>query len=202
MLVVSDELLRNISSAGQMALNAALKSAVSDAVDAGFLAAIVGTTSLPSSGPTAVDAKADLRAALMAVSTAGSAKLYWLCGANVAKRASTLATTDGADAFVAMSAMGGELANLPAIVSSGILADLLVLIDASGIAADGGPINVSASIEADVMMNDAPLADSAAVMTSLFQRNLTALRAGAWFAAQPLRDDCVAVIEGIAWGDA
>ena len=134
--------------------------------------------------------------------TGGSSKLYWIAGVDVAKRASTLADTAGGDAFAAMSAMGGELANLPCIVSSGIATNSLVLIDASGIAVDGGsPPAVSASTNASVQLNTVPDSPptAATVASSMFQLNMTALRADAWFAVQPIRDDAVAVITGIAW---
>ena len=166
--------------------------AVSDAVDAAFLDLIVntGTTSNASSGATAANAKTDLRTALLSINSIGTAKLFWIAGVDVAKRASVLATTTGADAFVAMSAMGGELANLPCIVSSGIPANELVLIDASGIAADGGPVSVTASTQADIMMNTAPTMDSdpvvEAAMTSMWQNNCTAIKATAWFGAEVL----------------
>ena len=96
------------------------------------------------------------------------------------------------------------MANLPAIVSSGVPAGELYLVDASGIAADGGPVTVRASTQADVLMDSAPTMDSdtptPATMTSMFQSNSTALAANAWIAAQVLRDDAVAVITGIDWG--
>jgi HK97 family phage major capsid protein len=206
LIVVTDELLRDISAAGQAALSRALMGAVSDAVDAAFLDAIVstGTTSIGSSGATAVDAKADLRAALLAVNTVGAAKLYWIAAPDVAKRASTLDAT-GLDAFPAMSAMGGELANLPCIVSSsGVPAGSLYLVDASGIAADGGPVTVKVSTQGDVLMDTAPPMNATtptpASLVSLWQTNSTGLLANAWLGAQVLRDDAVAVITGISWG--
>jgi len=208
LIVVTDELLRDVSAAGQAALSRALIGAVSDAVDAAFLSIIVSTatTSNSSTGATALNAKTDLRTALLAVNTVGAAKLYWVAAPDVAKRASVLATTDGADAFPAMSAMGGEMANLPAIVSSGVPAGTLYLVDASGIAADGGPVSVKVSTQGDVLMDTAPTMDATtptpAQMVSLWQTNSTGLLANAWFGAQGLRDDCIAVIEDIAWGGA
>jgi len=204
LIVVTDELLRDVSAAGQAALSRALIGAVSDAVDAAFLDMLVNTGAIASSGTTAIDAKADLRDALLAVNTVGAAKLYWIAAPDVAKRASVLPTTDGADAFPAMSAMGGELANLPAIVSSGVPAGSLYLVDASGIAADGAGVTVAASRNATIEMDTAPTMDATvptpAQMVSMFQTNSTALIANAWIAAQVLRSDAVAVITGIGWG--
>jgi HK97 family phage major capsid protein len=206
MLVVTDELLQNVSGSGQQALNRAVLGAISDAVDSAFLGLItsIGTTVITSSGSTAANAKTDLKSALQAVNTVGPAKLYWIAGKDVAKRASTLATTTGADAFTAMSPTGGEMAGLPVMVASGIPSNSLMLVDASGIAADAGSPTVDTSSEADVMMNSAPTMDSStptpAQKTSMFMTNSTVIKAQAWIAAEVLRTDAVAVIEGINWG--
>ena len=207
LIVVSDTLLRDVSAAGQALFNNELKGAVSDAVDAAFLDLIVntGTTSTVSAGATAVNAKHDLRTALLAVNTVGAARLYWVAAPDVAAKASTLADTAGGDAFAAMSASGGELANLPCIVSSGVSSGELYLIDASGIAADGGPVTVVASSQADILMDTAPAMNGTtptpAAMVSMFETNSTALKCDARFGASVLRDDCVAVVTGINWGD-
>ena len=136
----------------------------------------------------------------MAVNTVGQAKLYWIAAPDVAKMASIL----DPDVFPAMSASGGEIANLPAVVSSGVPDGSLYLIDGSGIAADGGAVTVSASSQADILMDTQPSMDATtptpASMVSMFQSNSTALKADAWFGVQVLRDDAVAVIEGISWG--
>jgi Phage capsid family len=206
LVVVTNELLRDVSSAGQQLFNREMLGAIADAVDSIFLDAIIstGSTSTASTGPTAADAKHDLRTALLAVNSIGAARLYWIAAPDVAKRASVLATTTGADAFTAMSATGGELAGLPAIVANGVPGGHLYLVDASGIAADGGPVTVEASGQADVQMSDAPTMDgttpTAAALTSMFMSNSTALRATAWFGASVLRDDAVAEITDIAWG--
>jgi HK97 family phage major capsid protein len=205
LIVVTDTLLHDVSAAGQSLFNRELGGAISDAVDAAFLAMIVSTstTSNASTGTQAVDAKHDLRTALLSVPAVGNAKLYWVCAPDVAKRASTL-EGGGLDAFPAMSATGGEMANLPAIVSSGVPSGELYLVDASGIAADGGPATVGASNQAAILMDTAPVMSSAtptpAQMISMFQTNSTALKADAWIAAQVLRDDAVAVVTGITWG--
>ena len=80
----------------------------------------------------------------------------------------------------------------------------LYVINAAAIAADGGPVTVDVSTQADVLMDTAPTMSSdtptPAQMTSMFQSNSTALKASAWFGAQVLRDDAVAVVSDIDWG--
>jgi hypothetical protein len=94
---------------------------VSDAVDSAFLNVITdtGTTSTPSSGPEAANAKADLRAALLSIDAVSDQRLYWIASVDVAKKASTLAS-QGIDVVGSMSVSGGEMANLPCLVSSGV----------------------------------------------------------------------------------
>jgi HK97 family phage major capsid protein len=203
LIVCTNELLQNVSAAGQQLFNRELQGAVSDAVDAAFFDMIVntGTTSTASGGVTAVNAKHDLRTALLSIDSHSNARLYWIAGVDAARRASTLATTDGGDAFPAMSASGsGELAGVPCIISSGVPADSLLLLDASGIAADAGGITVETSWQADVQMDTAPTMPGGSATTSLFQTNSSAMKCNAIFAAQVLRDDCAAVVTGINWG--
>jgi hypothetical protein len=174
--------------------------AVSDAIDSQFIAMMIdtGSPSIASTSPLA-----DVRAALMNVSTVtvGQAKLYWIASADTAKLGSTLSTN--APAFAAVSAVGGELANLPMVVSSGLPDGQLALIDGSGIAADGADITVQVSKQATVLQNTAPSMSSAAPtpgtgLTSLWQTNSSALLATAWFAASKLRDDAICAITGIS----
>jgi hypothetical protein len=97
----------------------------------------------------------------------------------------------------------GEMANLPAIVSSGVPAGNSYLVDASGIAADGGPVTVNTSQQTSILMDTAPSMNSdtptLATMVSMWQTNSTALIANLRF-AQVLRDDAIAVITGVNWG--
>jgi hypothetical protein len=75
------------------------------------------------------------------------------------------------------------------------------LIDASGIAADGGPVNVDVSSQATIAMDDAPTMDATtptpATITSMWQTNSAAFLATAILGAQPLRGNAVAVVTGI-----
>jgi HK97 family phage major capsid protein len=206
LITVTDTLLRDVSAAGQALFNRELMSAVSDAVDAAFVDSILSTgiTSNPSAGVSAVNAKHDLRTALLAVNTIGAARLYWLASVDVAKKAAALADSAGGDAFPAMSPTGGELTALPCIVSSGLPDGTLLLLDASGIAADAAQVSVDLSRQATIRMDTAPVMSSvvptAAQMTSMFQTNSAALLASAWFGAQVLRDDALAMVTSINWG--
>jgi hypothetical protein len=197
LIVVTTELLLDVGAVGQACFSRELQSVVAAAVDTAFVDIVdTGTTPITSTSPTK-----DLRAALLAVNSTGIARPYWIAAEDVGKFASTLSTAAAGPAFAAASAVGGELANLPMLVSSGVPSGTLYLVDATGIAADGGPVTVDVSTQADVMMDTAPSMNSttptAAAMTSMFQTNSTALRALAIFGAAKIRSNAVAVVTGI-----
>jgi hypothetical protein len=206
LIVVTQELLRDVSSAGQTLFNRELLGAISDAVDSAVFEMLIDTSS-PSIASTSP--LADLRAALLAVNSVGLARLYWVAAPDVAKLASTLSITDGGPAFAAASATGGELANLPLLVSSGLGAGTLALLNGSGIAANGLAPVVSVSTQADIAMDTAPPMNATtptpAQMVSMFQTNSAAVKAIAEFAVEKLRDDAVTTVTGInatTWGSA
>lgn len=198
LMVVTDTLLLDLGSSAQTGFSRQLQSVVAVAVDTAFVDVIdAGTTPITSVSP-----NKDLRAALTAVNSAGIAKLYWIASEDVGKFASTLSTAAAGPAFAAASAVGGELANLPMLVSSGVPSGTLYLVDATGIAADGGPVTVDVSTEADVLMDTAPPMNSttptpSGSLVSMFQTNSTALKSVAIFGAQKIRSNAVAVVTGI-----
>lgn len=208
LLVVTKELVLDTGPAGQQLFNRSLRNALAEIVDHRFLEIVLGddtaAQAFASSGPEPEDALRDLRRALLSVNSVGDAKLYWVVAPDVAKKASTLGG-NGTNTFPAMSATGGEMANLPALVSSGVPAGMIYLLDASGIAADADEVDVRVSNQADVLMDTAPSMNSAtptaAQMVSMFQTNSVALLATAMFGAQRLRDDAIALIEGVDWGN-
>lgn len=206
LMVVTDELIRNVTSAGQQLFARELKGAIGDEVDNVFLAEIVdsSTPTVASTGNDAVSAKRDLRSLLMAVNNLGNAALYLIVAPDVAKMASTLTTTDGADAFPAMSALGGEMLNLPAIVSGAVPSGFIYLVDASGIAADADTIDLSVSEHGLVELSDTPtqnaLTGAGANMVSLWQTNSIGMLASTYFGVRRLRTNTVAVLTGIEWG--
>lgn len=203
LIIFTNELLNDVSAPGQQLFNRELLSAVSDAVDEAFLTPLIdtGSPAIASTSPLA-----DVRAALLQINSVGTPRLYWVASPDVGKLGSTLSTN--APAFAAVSAGGGELCNLPLLISSGLAAGTLALIDGSGLAADGLTPTVDVSSQADIKMDSDPSSmnattPSGTTMVSMFQNNSVALRATAVFACEKLRDDAVAVVTGInatSWG--
>ncbi len=181
LVTLTEEAVRDVGAAGQAFFTRELRGAVSDTVDAKFFEILsdgLSTGSLiPSAGNDVTAIKADLRAAMMAITTGGNSALFWVMASDVAKAASTFP-----EIFPAMSPQGGEMTNLPALVTTALDDGVLVLIDASGIAGDLDDIAVRGSNQADIEMADASLAQDAttgtgASMVSMFQTDGLALLA-------------------------
>jgi hypothetical protein len=203
LVVVTEEMVRDISGPGQAFFSRELKSAISDVIDAKFFEVLSDSLStgniIPSAGNDAAAIRADLRAAMMAVPTGGNSALFWVMSSDVAKAASTVP-----EIFPAISPTGGEMCNLPALVGAPDPGTLM-LIDASGIAGDIDNISVRASAQADVEMLDASLVQDAetgtgSTLVSMFQSDALALLAETYFGVEVLRTDAAAMITDIEWG--
>lgn len=197
LMVTTDELVRDVSAAGQTLFARELRGAVADVVDARFfdiLGSVSTDVAIQSAGNDEDAIRLDLQAALLAVTTSGNSALFWVMSPDVAKRASTFT-----EIFPAMSAQGGEMVNLPALVTNVLSAGTLALIDASGIAGDFDTIELRASTQTAVEMSDLPTADAGSTLVSMFQTNGLALMATTLFAAEVLRANCVAMVTDIAW---
>lgn len=197
MLVVSDSLLLAIG-AEQSVFPRELLSVISAAVDTAFVDKIdTGLTPITSTAP-----MPDLRAALLAVSGVAAPRPYWIAAQDVAKFGSTIGTAKTGAPVAAASATGGELAGLPMLVSSGVPAGTLYLVDAAQVAVAAETPTIEVSTQADILMDTAPTGASdvptAAQMVSMFETNSTALKATAIFGAEKLRSTAVAVVTGIS----
>ena len=201
-VVVTDELLRDVSSGAQTLFSRSLRGAVGDAVDAWFFGLLDADTDgideITSAGPTAVDARYDIERALAGVTSLGNPALYLVVAPDVARRAACLGDLAGSAAFADMTPTGGTICGVPVVVSSAIAAGTLYALNARGFAANAGEIAVDASTAASLHMSDSPSMPNDLV--SLFETNSAALRATASVGAHRLRDDDnVSVVTGIAW---
>jgi len=204
LIVLTSELVRSTSPSARTLIDVSLKAAVADTIDAAFVDAITdGITPIAATGTTAVTALADLRAMLDIVNTTGTGSLVWAMGADIANRAATLASASGDLVFPAMGPSGGEMFSVPAVVSSAVLSGQLLLIDASGIAAQLETISVSVADQASLQMSTTPDSPpgTSTVLESLWQTNKVALLARAFFGAEVIRPGSVAILDGVEWGD-
>jgi HK97 family phage major capsid protein len=202
-VVLSDEVVNATSPAGLQLIDRELRGATTAAIDGSFLALLADEiTPTAATGNDAAAALADLRALFQAVNTS-SGDLYLVMAQDVAKAAATLAGPGGL-VFPAMGPQGGVMLNLPALVTDRLAAGTLMLINAAGIAADIGVVQFATGQQAVLQLDDAPddPPTSSTPRVSLFQDNLTAIRAVYTFGAERFRANSVAILDGVAWGAA
>jgi hypothetical protein len=209
LIALTREMIRQIGNAGETLVNQELKSALGEQLDADFFGALVEGTAAPvvtSSGPSAVNALHDLRSALMMVNSLGNSRLAWVMGSDVAKMAAALGSADGVPVFPTLGPAGGELLNVPAIVSGGIGADELYLISGACVLGNIGVIDFAPGPSATLEMSDTPTHDSSTPtgtsLVSMFQVNSVAMRALCVFGALAFKPGAVCRIENINWGGA
>jgi hypothetical protein len=182
-----------------------LRAVIGESVDAAFIGMLGGTgaTTIPSSGTSAANAVADVRAAMLAIDDVGSqSRLVWLLAPDVAQMGSALGASG--PVFPGLTPAGGDIRGVMALVSAGIPSGQAVLLDAGQIAGAGGEVDVQVAQSASVEMSDAPTGSSAtptgAQLVSMFQTNAVAMRAVAAIAAEVLRDGAISIVTGINWG--
>ncbi len=201
LIVASDELIKNITPAGQTLFNNLMRQAVAAVVDQKFFDLIIDgdTPIIQSLGPDDAAVMSDMRSLLSGVAIGEGANLYFIVAEDVAKAASTMPLL-----FPAMSATGGELLNLPAIVSNVVDTGTITLVNAAAIAANSDTIELRTSRQTNIEMSDTPSSDGStgtgSTSVSMFQTDSAALMAVASFAAERLRNDAVAQLRNIAWG--
>jgi HK97 family phage major capsid protein len=206
LVVLTDEMIRSGGSDAEALIARELRRAVSHTVDEAFLAiAADNAPSTPSAGPDAADAMADLRTLLTAVQPSAESRLLFAMSADVGRAAATLLTATGGRLFPLMGPVGGTMIDVPAMVVDAMEPGTLALLDAAGIAGNAGLVTVEASNDTTVEMESEPDGDSttptATTLVSMFQTNSTAILARATFGVHRFRDDAVAVVEGVDWGN-
>lgn len=205
-VIVSDTLARELSSGASAMLSRELRGAVAAATNVDFLSELVsGLTPIVSSGgSTAAQVYADVEALLDAVPTGATSQLYLIVSPTAAKHLSVKTDTAGSAAFPGVTPGGGQVAGVRTLVSDHLpvsgspAAPQIMLVDASGVAANTAEITLDDATHAAIQMSSTP-SPGAQQMTSLWQTNSTALRASRFYGFQLLRDDAVAVLSGASW---
>ena len=198
-LVVTNELARFGSIAADNLFSVELSNAVAVATDEQFVTVLTaGATSNGSSGVTAEHVRNDLRGMLTQVTTSARSALFLLMTSTIAKVLSVLHASSGSAAFPGMTPNGGTIGGLTAVVSDGVPSQTMILVDAHQVAAASETVQLSAVTQAVVQLDtgpDSPVSGST-VLTSLWQNNLTGLRAERVFGCQKLTSSGVCVLTG------
>lgn len=222
--VITEELARFSNPAAEGLVRDALADALRARLDIDFInpakAAVTnvspasitnGITAIPSSGNTADDVRADIRALFQQFIAANNAPQsgVWIMSATTALALSLMVNPLGQAEFAGITMNGGTFWGMPVIVSEYIPTDsngsLVILVNASDIfLADDGQVAVDASREASLQMLNDPTNNSATptptTMVSMFQTNSIAIRAERYINWQRRRASAVAVLSGVNWG--
>jgi hypothetical protein len=192
-IVVTDELARASHAAASELFAKELSGAVASSTDAIWLAELVATDSSPqtSGGEDPADALADLSGAMARIAGSAQSRYFAMVASDTAKR---WAFFEG-HAFRNMTPSGGSLAGVPILVTDGLPAGTkLALVDASQVAVDAGKVTLDASRNSTLVLDDESTAGPGA-LTSLWEKNLKAIRAERVFGFEILRAAAVAVVE-------
>ncbi|HBO4723840.1 TPA: phage major capsid protein [Pseudomonas aeruginosa] len=222
--VATMEVIRDSSPAADGIIRDQLAAALRERLDIDFIdpakAAVAGVSpasilngvaGIPSSGNTADDVRADIRALFNAFIAANNAPTsgVWLMPATTSLALSLMQNPLGQAEFPGISMTGGELFGLPVIVSEYIptasAGAVVALVNASDIyLGDEGGVDLSMSTEASLQMDNAPDNPTTAstVLVSLWQRNLVGFRAERAINWARRRASAVAYLTGVNWGAA
>jgi Phage capsid family len=198
---ISSELLRSGSPNAISILQTELRIAIARASNSIFLPLLVAGTSVASSGLLASAVRQDLRTLLSLVSSGADSKLYFITTRTIVEALCVLPDTTGAGAFPGVTANGGSIAGIPVVPCDECTSGEILLCDSSQICAASEGLRLDASNEAMIEFAappDSPVSAST-FQTSLFQMNLTALKAERLIGAKVLRSDAVAKITGVAY---
>jgi HK97 family phage major capsid protein len=191
LIVLTYELARHASQAAVEMLGTELRRAASVAADAKFLAILAATsgiTSAASSGITATAVLADLADALDRITIGSDARLWFVCSPKVFKRISMLQSTGG---FLLQNNKIGPVTLAPsdAATTTGFL------FDSKQIASELDNVVLDSAREGAVQISDSPGA-GAQSLVSLFQANLTAIKAEVHFGCVLMRSAGATMITG------
>lgn len=223
--VATMEVLRDSSPSADLIIRDSLAAALRERMDLDFVdpakaevadvspASITNdVTPIPSSGPTADNVRQDIKAVFDQFIADNNAPTngVWIMSATTALSLSLMYNPLGQREFPSLSMTGGTLFGLPVIVSEYVPADssgaVVILVNASDVyLGDEGGVAVDLSTEASLQMLDNPTNDSitptATPLVSMFQTNSVAFRAERTINWLKRRQDAVAMLSGVQWGD-
>lgn len=196
LVVVSDALARDPAATGLIGRE--LQRSVAKATDTAAIAAIVAAgTSTPTTGPTLNQLIDDIRAMFNAIAIGDDSRLYFVLNSALA---AALSARAAGSAGWDLRPIGGTLAGVDVIISSGAPTGNLILIDASRFAAASDTITLDTSMQASLQLNTSP--DSpptgSTTLVNLWQHNLVGAKAARFFGIQALTANASATTTGMS----
>lgn len=224
--VLTEETIRFSSPSAERLVRDGLSGAVIERMDLDFVdplkAAVAnvspasitnGITAIPSSGSTAEDIRADVKALWAPFIAARNPprNAVYIMDSTTALALSMMQNPLGNDEFPGLTMNGGNFLGVPTIVSDYLPVDseggMIILVNASDIwLADDGQVTIDASREASLQMLDNPTNNSATgtptTMVSMFQTNSVAFRAERYINWARRRVSAVSYLSGVNYGTA
>jgi HK97 family phage major capsid protein len=203
LMVTTDEVLNDVSAAGQTLFSNELKAAVGVEVDQLFIddCATTGIEDISGSSSDAGNVRAALFNALSIISPTQRSRIFWIGARDTVLTLACMSANDLV-AFPEVGIDGGTLLGRPLLVSDACDSGKMYCIDASRIAANADEIAMRTSTSASIEMSDAPTNNSAtptaASLVSMFATNSVALLCSVRVACELLDTDAVVVITGLA----
>jgi hypothetical protein len=201
MVVASDELLR-FSALGTRLLGSEIRRCVAVQTDTAFLQKIsAGISPVASSGATAANIMTDIDAAADTMTISADAKLFAVTTPAIARAIRTKGqVTNGGFAFPG-AISGDPFGPYTLVASDGVPSGQMIIFDAAQLCADPGSVETGQSNQATLEMSDTPGSPPIAstVVISLWQNNLSALRAERIFAVERPRTTSVGIIQTITY---
>lgn len=216
-IVLTDEMTRTANAASLAWLEQLMIRTLAALLDAAFIdptltagdgpaSATNGATPTQSTGSSAAQATADLKAMVQKLIDAGSdlSNATFVLHPRTALALSLMLNTGNQFAFPSITALGGSLLGLPAITSAAVPIDTgadtyISLIDASRIlVADDGLAAVDVSWQSSVQLVTDP-ATGAQTMVSLWANNLVGVRLTRWISWKVLDSSAIAVLEDVTY---
>lgn len=182
-VIASDEAWRRIDGPGQAYINGLLQAAIGKAADVQMFDALAGTTPIAFTAASGDEDAviAALRSAIRAMLTKSGQTLRWALSPSAAATLSTVS----ANGRISVGPNGGTIFDIPAVLSEGLEPSEMALIATSEIAAD--------VIDLGIMPSNASVVQlPGGEQISLFQSNLTGVRAVLTFGLEPLADAVMA----------
>jgi hypothetical protein len=195
-LIITRELARSPLLATTNFISNELRRALASQVDVQFMNNMIADiTPAGGSGTTGSAVRSDVEWLLRQVRLDANSKPYIVTTPAICETWSMMNNT-GEPAFPLLGPLGGELQPGLPVLTSDITTGLVVLINASAIAAASGDVTLQEFEEAMVNLDDAPTSPPTAStpFVSMWQMNQVGIRAERFFVAQKLRTDATAAI--------
>lgn len=219
-VVMTDELVRFSNPSAEAIVRADLIETISELLDRDFIdpdkaddpnvspASITnGAPSIAASGTTADALRADVRALFAKFISANLsiAGAVWIMDPVTALSIGMMQNPLGQSEFPGIDQNGGLFFGLPIVTSTNIPqvgggAMMILALPREILLADDGGVTLDASREASLQMNSAPV-DGASQLVSLWQNNMTALRAERFINWRRRRPEAVAYLTGAQYGE-